>query len=205
MAILPFPTLFPTTVKWGLRTNTQQFKSPITKSTQTIERVGAAWTANLSYAGLDEELLRPLIGFLAALGGTAGRFMLFDAGHPTPNGTISGAAVVSGAGQSGKTVNVSGFTGTLLVGDYIGLPVTRPDGITGTTELKMVTADVTGAGGAVAVSIAPAIRATPISGGTVTYNQATSVMRLLDDNQVNYGRGGSPIYSLNISCIESWL
>jgi len=203
MAILTFPSIFPTRVKWGLQANTQIFSSPFTKSVQTLEKPGSLWQADLSFRGLNETQIRPLIAFMAQLRGRAGRFFLHDHGHPLPNGTITGSPIISGASQTGTSVLISGFTGTLLAGDYIGLPIFWTDG-SAATELKFVTADVTGTGGAIAVSIEPAIRVSPRSGIAVVTNQPTAVMRLVDDKQLSYGRGGSPIYDMSLSAIEAF-
>jgi len=205
MATLPiFPTLFPTTVKWGIKARTQTFVSSLNGAEQTAELPGARWFADLSYKTLDEAQARPLIAFLARMRGSSGRFLLHDAGHVVPRGTIAGAPTVSGASQTGNTVVLTGFTGTLLEGDYVGLPVLLPDGVTTATEMKVVTADVLGAGVPITVNIEPVIRVSPTAGASVQYSTVQAVMRLLDDNQVKYGRGGSPLYDFNVSCTESF-
>lgn len=202
MAILPFPNipgLCPTTVRWALVANTQTFTSPLSGSSQSLELPGAKWKADLTFDGLPDDQARPLIAFLVSLRGSSGRFTLHNHGHPKPRGTIAGAPVINGAGQTGNTVLMSGWTGTLLAGDYIGLPIAGAGGAT--HELKMVVADATGPA---AVQIESPIRVSPTAGAPVITASPTSVMRLIDDNQTSHGRGGTPVYSIRMSCIEAF-
>jgi len=192
MAILAFPTNLPSNAEWQLVSNTAMFKSPLNGTVQTTELPGARWHVSLTFPNQTPAEGRILVAFLVALRGEAGRFTLHDHTQPVPRGTITGAPAVVGAGQVGTTINTSGWTGTLLAGDMIGIG----------GELKMVTADVTGAGATtVPVSFEPALRNSPADLSAIVINAPTAVFKLTGDNQAAWKV--SPIlYNMQIICEE---
>jgi len=191
---LTFPPNLPASAEWQLVSNTQVTKSTFDGSVQTSELPGAKWHVSLTFPKQEPAAGRVLVAFLASLRGEAGRFYLHDHTLPTPRGTISGTPVVSGAAQIGASIMTSGWTGTLLAGDMIGIG----------GELKMVTADVTGAGTTpVAVSFEPPLRNSPANGSAIVTNKPTAVFKLTGDNMA--ASKVSPLfYDLHIVCEEAY-
>jgi len=194
MAILTFPVQLPSNADWQLVSNTQTFKSPINGTVQTSESPGARWHVSLAFPKATPAEGRIMVAFLASLRGEAGRFYLWDHTQPTPRGTITGVPVVQGAAQIGASILTSGWTGTLLAGDMIGIG----------GELKMVITDVAGAGATpVAVAFEPPLRASPASGSVIATNKPTAVFKLTGDNQAAWKV--SPIlYAMNLVCEEAF-
>lgn len=83
----------------------------------------------------------------------------------TPFGTISVTPTVSGASQTGKTINTSAITGTLKHGDFIKFA--------NIDIVYDITADVSH--GATAITISPAIYegGSPANGAAITYTGVT--------------------------------
>jgi len=194
MAILAFPANLPSKLEWQLVSNTQKFQSPSNGTVQTTELPGAKWHVSLSFPKQYADTARVLVAFLASLRGESGRFTLYDHSQPSPRGTITGTPVVSGAGQIGVSVTSSGWTGTLLAGDMVGIG----------GELKMVTADVTGAGATpVAIQFEPPLRASPVDLSPIVTNAPTAVFKLTGDNQAAW-KVSPHLYDANLVCEEAF-
>ncbi len=194
MVILTFPDVPPSGVEWQLISNTRTFKSPLDGSVQTSEAPGARWHVSLAFPKRAPSEARILAAFLISLRGESGRFRLFDHAHTTPRGTITGNPIVSGAAQSGASINISGWTGTLLAGDMIGIG----------GELKMVTTDAEGAGAVpAAVSFEPPLRQSPANGSVVVIASPTAVFKLTNDNMAKWSV--KPVfYDLSLICEEAF-
>jgi len=190
MAILTFPSVLPSSAEWQLVSNTQQFKSPFDGSIQSSELPGARWHVSLTFPNQTSSTARVLAAFLASLRGESGRFYLHDHTQPLPRGTIAGNPVVSGAAQTGASINTSGWTGTLLAGDMIGIG----------GELKMVTADVTGPG---LIQFEPPLRQSPADASPIVTNKPTAVFKLTGDNQASW-RVSPVFYGMSLICEEAF-
>jgi len=192
MAILTFPANIPSSYDWQLVCNTQIFTSPLDGSVQTSESPGARWKVSLGFKKQSRAEGRVMAAFLASLRGRAGRFYLHDHAQPTPRGTISGLPVVSGAGQTGASILTTGWSGTLLAGDMIGIG----------GELKMVTADVVGSNvAAVAVPFEPPLRKSPAGASAIIIHSPTAVFRLSGDNMAAW-KVNPYLYDLSLICEE---
>lgn len=198
MSAIPFPEKLPSEQEWGLTSNTQTFASPLTKSVQTLELPGAAWTCQLSFRNLTREQMRIMAAFLVRLRGQAGRFTLHDHAHPAPLGVATGSPVVAGANQTGTTLVTSGWTpstaGILLAGDYIGVA----------GKLKMVVADATSdASGNATLAIEPPIYPgmAPPDLSAITVDKPTCTM-MLDDATAKWSTRPALISSFQIGCVE---
>lgn len=177
MTILTFPSITPNESVWGLRSNTQQFRSPFTGSVQTIELAGSRWFATLTFNNLTSEDRRTMTAFLVQLRGGSGRFYLYDHSHSTPAGVGTGTPLVKGGSQTGRSLNTDGWTvsqtGILKAGDYFSV----------NDELKMVTADCNSDGsGNSTVNFEPPLRASPSDNATITVTQPKAVMMLSEDS-----------------------
>jgi hypothetical protein len=194
MATLSFPALTATRATWGLTANTDKFTSPFTGTTQTIARPGARWSAVLEFASLTKIQAGLLDAFLASLEGQAGRFYL----HPHHRPGTQSAGVVNGAGQTGKTLAVSGYTpGNLIfrAGDFI-----EAGG-----ELKMVTTAATANGSGLAtLAITPAWRASPANGSAVAGTEPKATM-MLASNAYAVTRVPGDLYdTIIVDCLEAF-
>jgi len=104
--------------------NTQVFESPLDKTVQTLELVGARWAAVYNLP-----IMKRATGgaawtaFLTELLGPSGRFFAFDPIALIPRGSGGGdSPLVDGASQTGKSLTTKAWTATqtglLLPGDY---------------------------------------------------------------------------------------
>jgi len=198
MSILDFPDAAPDGAQWALAPRTQRHEGELDGTVQTSGLPGTKWRATLTYGRRKGAKARLLRGFLVALDGEAGRFRLFPHDARTPAGTALGAPVVSGAGQTGGTLTVAGFTpnqpGALLAGDYFQIG----------SELKMLTADAdVDAGGAATLTFKPALRSSPAAGAAIVTTDPCAVMKLVDDNQAAWAASTPDWYALAISCEEA--
>ncbi|WP_305047200.1 hypothetical protein [Geoalkalibacter sp.] len=167
--------------EWGLRSNTQTYRSPLSGATQTLELPGARWFARLTLPELTAAEWRTLAALLVGLRGQAGRVRLWDHGHPAPAGTALGVPVVSGAGQTGVALATSGWqasqSGVLLPGDYVQVG----------DELKMVMTQVDSNGaGAATIQIEPPLRQSPAGGSLLVLTRPSCLMMLADDEQTRW-------------------
>lgn len=191
MAILTFPASLPApnSMRLGLSANTQSGgRSPFDGTEQTLALPGARWVAELRYTNLTLPDHRVMDGFVAALGGRAGRFTWSP---PRPRrATRGGSAQVFGGGQTGTLLTTGFWSGSGLcfaAGDmfsYIN--------VAGRPILHMATADATVDGSnACTVSIAPMIRRIPSDGALLNLTAPTAVWRLAEDAvMTDYAPGG---------------
>jgi len=194
MTILTFPTNLPASYDWQLVSNTRTFTSPLDGSVQTSEAPGARWHVSLNFPNQAPAAARILAAFLVSLRGEAGRFYLYDHAQKTPRGTIAGSPAVSGAAQVGASIVTTGWTGTLLAGDMIGIG----------GELKMVTTDVTGAGATpVTITFEPPLRNAPVNGSAIITTQPTAVFKLTGDNMAAW-KVAPTSYSMALTCEEAF-
>lgn len=199
MSTLTFPTDIPIRrVEWSLRSRTQSFTSPLSGATQTVELPGAVWSATVVFENLTIAQARKLQAFLVRLRGQSGRFRLADPTLAAPQGTALGTPVVSGAGQTGGTLYVSGMTANqtkaFAAGDYIGIG----------DELKMVVVDAASDGSGLAtLTIEPPIRVSPANGSTVDTTAPTCIMRLVDDEQARWAMDFEQYTNITVQCVES--
>ncbi len=165
--------------RFGLRSRSQVFDSPLSGAVQTLELPGALWFASFELPPMTRAQAADWQAFLVALGGRAGRFRGFDADARSPRGAYDAgqdAPVVSGAGQTGATLATAGWrasvSGLLLPGDYVEVG----------GELKMVTAQLdSDASGAATLAFAPALRASPADAAPLTLIDPGVTMRLASD------------------------
>ena len=194
MATIDWPAnLTPSKATWGLQSNTETFVSPLNRATQTVERPGARWKATLEFPHMERDKRRRLEGFLAGLGGMAGRFFLWP--HTAPiadlaalpvdatmmldflgqSYQVNGNIVVNGSMSNFKQLPTKCWPANTLVlkaGEYLEAG----------SELKMVTADViSDASGLATIPVAPSFRNAPASLSVVTLNKPKTTMMLSAD------------------------
>ena len=187
--------------RFGLRSNTRRFESPLNRATQTLELPGAVWFATFELPPMTRAQAAAWQAFLASLQGSAGRFFGFDADARTPRGSYDSGLdtpLVAGADQTGLSLATDGWrasqTGLLLPGDYVEVGA----------ELKMVTGSVDSDGaGAATVSFVPQLRASPADNAPLTLNNPTVTMMLVDDEQAAWeGDANAIVSGLAFSGVE---
>jgi len=119
----------------------------------------------------------PIAAFLAAL---RGQYTAFDIALPvigTTRGAGGGTPLVDGAAQTGRTVNTKGWpnsTAILKAGDFVIFA--------GHYKVYMLTADASSDGsGDAALSLEPALFASPADGAAVTVSGVSWRVALTDD------------------------
>ena len=211
-----FPAnILPSEVTFGLRSNTQVFRNPLTASIQTLRMPGAAWMGRATFNDLQDNEARELEAFLIDLDGMNGRFYFGDFSLAEPRGAMSGRTnglLIRGASQTGSTLAIDGGPANLanafLPGDYVAFTTSLG------RELKMVTAAANfNASGQTTLNIAPNIRTSPSDNASVAYrlNSATSVgtsdttcvMRLQSD-EAQWSVRAPVITGITISFIEAF-
>jgi len=185
--------------RFGLIANTQTFRSPLDGTVQTLELTGARWQANYELPPMTRAQAAAWTAFLTSLLGSAGRFHGFDPDARAPRGSALGSPQVAGAGQSGKSLFVDGWseleTGLLLPGDYFEV----------NGELKMVTAQADSDSGSEAlVAFTPPLRASPADNAVLTTGNPKSTMMLVDDKQAIWDADRSSVYGISFAAIETF-
>lgn len=206
MTAITFPTLAkrPSSWSWKLIGNTQSFSSPLTGSTQTLELPGARWWLRFGYEKLRQDDARVFDAFLASMRGMAGRVLIAPIQAEARRGVATGTPVVSGTGQTGRSLVTSGWTPStaliLRVGDYFSVPT--PSG----PELKILTADAASdADGKATLAFEPPLRGSPVNGAAVNISAPVCPMRMLDVDQGELSLNAPYYSSWTGEFVEAWL
>ena len=160
-------------VRWTARSNDAYGRNQFTLA--LIKQIfdGRMWEGTVTVLPQNEADGRALTAWLTALrrtGTNAGTFLLGDPSASEPLGSAKdtpGTPIVSGAGQTGEVLNVSGLpnnvTGYLLAGDYIQI------GTGVTARLKKVIDDVeSNHNGFATMGLWPPMRVAPVNGSVIT-------------------------------------
>ena len=167
---------------------------------QARTRGAQRWGMRFAFPPMKRAEFAALHAFLLSQRGQADTFTTVLPGHTAPQGTWAGAPVVSGAGQSGASVALSGFTasqtGVAKAGDLLKFA--------GHSKVYMVTADANSSGtGTATLSIQPALIASPANGEALTTSSVPFTVALASDNlDANLSPG--VIYGLEIDLVEAW-
>jgi hypothetical protein len=160
-------------------------ESPFSFSQQVQEHPGEAWEISFVLNLLNRDQAEAYNAFLLSLAGRVGTFTMAIPGSETPRGVATGTPLVKGAGQTGRSLIIDGFTtstvGILKAGDWIQL------GSGSTTRLYKVLADVDSNGsGEVTVDVAPKIITAPADNDPVVVTSAKGLFRLKNNsNPIN--------------------
>lgn len=205
MSILSMPTSpgFKA-ARFLLRGNTQEFRSPLSQSVQTLELTGSRWEGTFELPPMERAKAADWVAFLASLNGRAGRFYAGDPAGKTARGVATGTPLVNGASQTGTTLNTDGWTpsvtGILLAGDYVAF-----DTPSGWRELHMIAADAdSDATGAAALTVAPPLRESPADDEPLILSSPTCVMMLASDEGAAWDLNVVKIFGLRFSAIEAF-
>jgi hypothetical protein len=197
MAILDFPNVSPD-VGTGLSliSNTTSFSSDLNNAVQTGKFLGDQWSINMPFTNRVKAQGRTIKAFLVRLGGMAGRFRM------TPPdldqlGTMNGTGVIAGAGQTGTTINTSGWTANqaslFTEGDYIEF----------NGELKLIVlAAASNGSGLATLEIAPPLRKATNNLDSIEVINPQAIFMLTDDSQASWDMQANYIFGASINCIE---
>ena len=178
-------------------------ESPITLKQQVQSRPGDRWWIDVTLKIMDRATVEKWEAFFLKLNGMEGTFLIGDPGATSPRGTPTGTPVVDGASQTGKLLDIRGWTnsstGNLLEGDYIHIG-------TGITQRlhKILTAsvDADGSGDSADVDIWPRLRESPADGASITTSTAQGVFRLAS-NEMTWRIDEALIYETEFSAVEA--
>lgn len=172
----------------------------MTGSSQTLELPGDRWVQEITYRGLQAQDAGRLNGFLASMRGVSGRVVLHALWQLRIQGNAGGNPLVNGAGQTGRVINLDGFTAasTLKAGDMISVA----------GELRMVAVDATANGsGQMSVTLDVPLRATPADNAAVVLTKATTTWKLQSNEmgwEVGPTQGANPFIDITFVLEEAW-
>ena len=165
---------------------------------QARSRGGQRWGMQLTWAPMPRATFMQFFAFLIAQRGQADTFTIRLTGHTAPQGTWSGAPVVSGAGQTGRVINLRGLSASQAAAAKAGDILT----FAGQTKVYIVTADAaSNSAGLAAVTIEPALQASPLDGAGVTSSNVLFTVALASDS-LDSNLAPGAIYSLAIDLVE---
>lgn len=195
--VLPLTVQGPNSAKL---TTIQPTRVSISHSLKRQARTSNAqrWGLQFSWNATSRAVFMQFYAFLLSQRGQSDTFTTTMPGHTAPQGSWAGAPVVAGAGQTGRTVNLSGFTinqtGVAKAGDLVQFA--------GHTKVYMVTADAnSSATGTATVSIEPALMTSPANLAALATSNIPFTVALASDT-VDTALGASDTYSWSIAMIE---
>lgn len=142
-------------------------------------RAAQRYTAQLEWRNVPKATMAAIIAFVEQQRGQYGNFLITLPGYTSPLGSWAGSPVVSGAGQTGYALNLSGFTptqtGVAKAGDLIRI---------GSTDLKVyrVASDANSDGtGLATITLVQALMASPASGAVIASSNVQFTMAAAAD------------------------
>lgn len=175
--------------------------SPFTFKQQVFAHQGQRWEADVSLPPMKRIDAEQWVAWLTSLKGMRGTFLMGDPVGCSARGSVNGTPVISGAGQIGDTLNISGATasqtGWIKAGDYIQL------GSASSASLHKVLTDANSDGGTnVTMDIWPNINIAKPNGQTVVIENAKGVWRLTS-NEANWSISNLAIYGITFGCTQA--
>jgi hypothetical protein len=177
-----------------------KMRSPFTGKAYTQTHQGQWWEADVALPPMLRSTAEQWIAFLISLKGPEGTFLLGDPDNKSALGTFTGTPIVNGTGQTGVTLNTSGWTSGIVIkaGNYIQL------GTGATTRLYKNLQDATATGGSASLDIFPRLRETPSGSQSVVISNPKGLFRLIDNNQARWDANRVSVYGLSFSCEEAF-
>lgn len=209
MTIATFPAITPNSCEWGLQANTQNARSELNGTVQTLALPGDIWTGTLTFTNKVGAQANMLRAFLASLRGQAGRFTITPPGYNGPDASItalwaSGGIITTSAicltadstlitADSTISIDMT-YTYWLAPGDYFEV----------LGELKMVTASVLDFdAGTCAISFVPPLRQDVPYGTSIITDKPTCIAMLKDPNQARWQMQPGILYAMSIAIEEA--
>lgn len=170
----------PSSLKLGTVTPTRVSVTQNLK--RNVRSVGAQrWKLDLGYTNMTRAQMAPILAFVMALRGQYGSFtfVMPTGSYETAQGSFAtpGTIQVDGASQTGRSINLKGFTnsqtGVVKAGDFIKFS---------DSKVYMATADANSDGsGHSTVSIEPSLIVSPADSETVVYTSIPFTFALAGD------------------------
>lgn len=197
---LALPALGFARIRMHARSTVAQSRSPFTGEQQTYVHQGEWWEAEVSYPPLKRADAEEVIGFLLALNGAEGSFLMGPtAVDATQRGTWAGQSPqVNGGGQTGKTLAIKNLAAgsTIRRGDWFQL------GSGATARLHRVVQDATANGsGQATLDIWPRLREAPANNAPITLASPRGRW-MLASPAAQYEIEPPDIYGISFSCVE---
>ena len=201
---ISYPLVIPnrgiTSISWTNSVASIVSRSPFTFQGQAQTYPGQIRYAQVSVENKNRDDAEEWVGFLNALNGCGGTFVMGDPLGVRPRRGSTTGVTVRGSGQSGSTLLVNtaqiNETNWASRGDWVQL------GVGSNSRLYKVTmpADTDGNGYA-SLEIWPSLRTSPTDGQIVTMNNPRGLFRL-SSGTFNYSEQDGCKYSLSFSCEE---
>jgi len=202
---ISFPLSMPTTrqparIDFRAETQAGSSESPFSFSPQTYIWPAERWLANLAWGMMGRADADDVEGFILALNGREGSFLLGDPFRTAVLGTwLSQSPLVNGAGQAGKTLAIDGLTPTTTTGakgDYFQL------GSGATSRLYRLTQGFTANGsGQATLDFWPRLREVPADNAPLTLASAKGLF-MLNTNIRGWTLEDVRDSGISIECIE---
>ena len=199
---IPFEQI--STTQWVTETATSISISEFTFAGQKQVFPGTRWRAEVGFPTLNVEDAGALTGFIAALNGKEGSFLLGNPSKPTPAGAASEVAsspVVDGAGQTGNQLLIRNAPASIanwfVLGDLFQL------GPSSRARLHMITQNAsTSPTGTATLCIWPNIKRATLDGDPVNYTAPRGLFAL-DTNRPGWDVSAPFRYGVRFPAIEA--
>lgn len=197
---LQIPTSGITSINWTNSVASLVSRSPFTFQGQAQTYPGQIRYAQVSVENKNREDAEEWVGFLNALNGCGGTFLMGDPLGIRPRRGSTTGVTVRGSNQSGSTLAVNtgqiSEVGWASRGDWLQI------GTGSNSRLYKVTMPANTSGvGHVTLEIWPSLRVTPTDGQTVSMNNSKGLFRL-SSGSFDYSEQDGCKYSLSFSCEE---
>jgi len=191
----------PSSIEFDPIEKVEQNESIYTGQTQTYDLMTSLWSGTISLPPMYRADADAWQSFILSLRGMSNYFLLGDPTAATPRGPATGTPVVSGAGQTGYSLNTRGWTPStsaiLQAGDYIQVGSLSTLSAGYAPRLYRLTANAaTDATGDATLSIWPNLRDLPADGTAIITTSCVGMMRLAQ-NQGNSYSSNPGSYGVN--------
>lgn len=202
---ISFPLSLPSTrapmhIDWVREANVGATESPFSLTPQTYVWGTDRWSTTLAWGEMGAADANDVEGFLLALNGREGSFLMGDPLRTAPLGTWAGQSpLCNGAGTSrAKTLTIDGLTAgaTGKRGDWFQL------GSGATSRLYRLTADFTANGsGQVTLDFWPGLREAPLDNAALTLASAKGLF-MLAANASGWSQEDVRDFAITLQCVE---
>lgn len=199
---LSLPAVAPRSIRFRSNSMVGASISPFTGSQQVYAHQGQFFSAEVDLPPMRAEYAEAWVGFLLALNGREGTFLMGDPTRTATQGVGTGTPLVKGASQTGNTLESDGWTisqtGILKAGDWIQL------GSGSTSSLHKIVQDCNSDGsGNATLEIWPRLRSAPADNAAITVASTKGLWRLAE-NQQGWDIGEALVYGIRFSCVEAF-
>lgn len=197
---LQIPTVGITSINWTNSVASVISRSPFTFQGQSQTYPGQIRYAQVSVENRNRDDAEEWVGFLNALNGCGGTFLMGDPLGIRPRRGSTTGVTVRGSGQSGSTLLVNttqiNEVNWASRGDWLQI------GTGSNSRLYKVTMSAnTNSNGYASLEIWPSLRMTPTDGQVITMNNSKGLFRL-SSGTFDYSEQDGCKYSLSFSCEE---